>query len=199
MSTYVPVWVKRDPERFPRARLPDGEGLDILSPLAPATRDADAHAFAALMGHLRAADAEKNTVLMVQVENEVGMLPVARDYSPEATREFHERVPAELVRALQKVFVTERPATEGLARESPAGVTDPQGAALDLYRLLAGARLQNRRGLGCTVRRERRRGGGLHCLVHGAVCRIGRRGRKSGLSRTDVCEHRTQPTQQGAR
>lgn len=112
MSTYVPAWVKRDPERFPRARLPDGEGLDILSPLAPATRDADAQAFAALMGHLRAADAEKNTVLMVQVENEVGMLPVARDYSPEATRQFHERVPAELVRALQQETVT-----------------DPQGAA----------------------------------------------------------------------
>ena len=102
MSTYVPAWVKRNPERFPRAQLPDGEGLDILSPLGPATRDADAHAFAALMGHLRAVDADKNTVLMVQVENEVGMLPVARDYSPEATRQFQEQVPAELVRALQK-------------------------------------------------------------------------------------------------
>lgn len=135
MSTYVPAWVKRDPERFPRARLPDGEGLDILSPLAPATRDADAHAFAALMGHLRAADAEKNTVLMVQVENEVGMLPVARDYSPEATRQFHERVPAELVRALQQESVAERdraaskeiPSGEP-AREPPAGMTDPAGA-----------------------------------------------------------------------
>jgi beta-galactosidase GanA len=102
MSTYVPAWVKRNPERFPRAQLPDGEALDILSTLAPATRDADAHAFAALMGHLRAVDAEKNTVLMVQVENEVGMLPMARDYSAEATREFHEQVPSELVHALQK-------------------------------------------------------------------------------------------------
>jgi beta-galactosidase GanA len=110
MSTYVPAWVKRDPERFPRARLPNGAGLDILTPLAPATRDADAHAFAALMGHLRAVDAEKSTVLMIQVENEVGMLPVARDYSPEASREFHEHVPAELVRALQKECATERSA-----------------------------------------------------------------------------------------
>jgi len=125
MSTYVPAWVKRDPERFPRARLPDGEGLDILSPLGSATRDADAGAFAALMGHLHAVDAEKNTVLMVQVENEVGMLPVARDYSPEANRQFHEPVPAELVRALQK----EQAVTERSARKSQAeaGTGDPVG------------------------------------------------------------------------
>jgi beta-galactosidase GanA len=49
MSTYASAWVKRDQTRFPRAQLPSGQGLDILSAFAPSTRDADARAFAALL------------------------------------------------------------------------------------------------------------------------------------------------------
>ena len=100
MSTYVPAWVKRDQNRFPRAQLPSGQGLDILSALAPATRDADARAFSALMGHIKEVDAEQNTVLMIQVENEVGMLPVAREYGATANSLFHSAVADELVRKL---------------------------------------------------------------------------------------------------
>jgi beta-galactosidase GanA len=96
MSTYVPAWVKRDQTRFPRAQLPSGQGLDILSAFAPSNRYADARAFAALLGHLKGVDGEENTVLMIQVENEVGMLPVAREYGTEAERLFHEGVPEEL-------------------------------------------------------------------------------------------------------
>ena len=102
MSTYAPRWVKRDPARFPRARLPSGQSLDILSALAPATREADAHAFAALLGHLKQTDGDRSTVLMIQVENEVGMLPVAREFGPEADRLFAAPVPQELVQKLGK-------------------------------------------------------------------------------------------------
>jgi beta-galactosidase GanA len=100
MSTYVPSWVKRDQTRFPRAQLPSGQSVEILSAFSSATREADGHAFAALLEHIKALDAQRNTVLMVQVENEIGMLPVARDYSPEASRLFHDRVPQELVHRL---------------------------------------------------------------------------------------------------
>lgn len=100
MSTYAPSWVKRDQARFPRARLPDGQSEEILSAFAPATRDADERAFVALLQHIKALDADANTVLMVQVENEVGLLPVARDHSTEANRLFQDRVPRELVRRL---------------------------------------------------------------------------------------------------
>jgi beta-galactosidase GanA len=100
MSTYAPSWVKRDQARFPRAQLPDGRGLDILSAFAAATREADARAFTALLDHIRSLDSDKNTVLMIQVENEIGMLPVARDYGPEASRMFREPVPEALVRRL---------------------------------------------------------------------------------------------------
>ncbi|UAK26134.1 GH35 family beta-galactosidase [Sphingomonas nostoxanthinifaciens] len=96
MSSYVPAWVKRDQARFPRAELPDGSGVEILSPLATASRDADAKAFAALMAHIKAVDGDRNTVLMVQVENEIAMLPVARDYSAAATAAFHAPVPQAL-------------------------------------------------------------------------------------------------------
>jgi hypothetical protein len=54
---------------------------EILSPLVAANRDADARASAALMSHLRTFDARHRTVIMVQVENEIGMILHARDYS----------------------------------------------------------------------------------------------------------------------
>jgi beta-galactosidase GanA len=100
MSTYVPVWVKRDRERFPHARDTEGRAVEILSASYPATRDADAKAFAAMMAHLKAVDGEKRTVLMVQVENEIGMLPVARDRSTAAEADFRKPVPAAALKAL---------------------------------------------------------------------------------------------------
>ena len=81
MSTYVPAWVKRDRRRFPYALAADGKPQEILSAFAPATRDADARAFGALMKHLRETD-DRHTVIMVQVENEMGFLPDAREHGP---------------------------------------------------------------------------------------------------------------------
>lgn len=95
MSSYVPVWVKRDPHRFPRVRLGNGESPEVVSPLALATADADARAFGALMQHLREIDSRDHTVLMVQVENEAGILGDARDRSPAAEAAFAGPVPAE--------------------------------------------------------------------------------------------------------
>ena len=97
MSTYAPGWVKRDPARFPRARSSDGGALDILSPFAPATALADSKAFGALMRHLRETDPQR-TVIMVQVENEIGMIPEARDHSAGADRAFSGSVPTSLLR-----------------------------------------------------------------------------------------------------
>jgi beta-galactosidase GanA len=96
MSCYAPAWVKRDQARFPRAQDSAGRGLEILSPLAVANRDTDARAFVALMRHLKASDPE-HTVIMVQVENEIGMIPEARDHSPEAEKAFAAFVPSVLM------------------------------------------------------------------------------------------------------
>ena len=100
MSSYVPAWVKRDSARFPRARRADGTPVDVLSTLADANWQADSHAFAALMRHLRAVDGRDHTVIMVQVENEVGLLGDARDRSHTAEETFAGAVPAELLQYL---------------------------------------------------------------------------------------------------
>jgi len=79
MSSYAPGWVKRDSERFVRTRGADGKRQEIISAFSVQARDADARAFAALMRHLKQADGERHTVIMVQVENEVGFLPFAKE------------------------------------------------------------------------------------------------------------------------
>jgi beta-galactosidase GanA len=50
---YVPDWVKLDTKRFPRVIRPDGEPIDVLSPLSQNTLAADKAAFTALMRHLK--------------------------------------------------------------------------------------------------------------------------------------------------
>ena len=100
MSCYAPAWVKRDPKRFPRATDLHGVRQEILSPFSAANRDVDAKAFAALLRHLREIDGTRHTVVMVQVENEIGMIPTARDHAPEAEGAFAAAVPAELMSAL---------------------------------------------------------------------------------------------------
>jgi len=93
MSTYVPSWVKRDRARFPYAVSAEGRTQEILSVFSAATRDADAGAFAALMAHLREVDGKRGTVIMVQVENEIGFLPDAREHGADANAAFADRRP----------------------------------------------------------------------------------------------------------
>jgi hypothetical protein len=102
MSCYVPLWVKTDEKRFPRARTKDGQALDILTAFSTNNRDADARAFAMFMKHVKEIDSGQHTVIMVQVENEMGMIPEARDYCAEANRAFNENVPQGLMNYLEE-------------------------------------------------------------------------------------------------
>lgn len=102
MSCYAPSWVKRDTVRFPRARLSDGTALEILSAFVPENLAADCRAFTRLMAYLRVHDADERTVVMIQVENEVGMLEQARDSCPEANLAFSRPVPKDLLHALKE-------------------------------------------------------------------------------------------------
>lgn len=99
-SEYAPDWVKADTGRFPRARAIDGAPLEILSTFGDETLRLDSRAFAALMAHVKQKDTQQ-TVLMVQVENEVGLVGDRRDRSPAADRSFQGEVPPSLVAALQ--------------------------------------------------------------------------------------------------
>jgi beta-galactosidase GanA len=100
-SEYAPRWVVADMKRFPRAISAEGLPLEILSPLGEETARCDSRAFAALMRHIREEDAAQQTVLMVQVENEIGVLGIGgRDRSEAANRLFDAPVPAALSHAL---------------------------------------------------------------------------------------------------
>ena len=101
MSCYAPAWVKRDTTRFPRARDASGTSLEILTPFEAANSAADARAFTTLMRHLRQVDGQ-HTVILVQVENEIGMIPDARDHGAAADRAWSAPVPQALMDALKQ-------------------------------------------------------------------------------------------------
>jgi beta-galactosidase GanA len=96
---YAPEWVKFDNHRFPRMVDKDGKDNYCLSPFGAATLAADRKAFVALMEHIRTVDSAKQTVIMVQVENEVGTYGLARDYGRDAQAVFDQPVPAAIVAA----------------------------------------------------------------------------------------------------
>jgi len=99
---YVPEWVKTDPARFPRTIRPDGQPIDVLSPMSRNSLEADKAAFVALMRHLKQIDGERHTILLIQVENESGNIGSIRDNSPEGNREFAGQVPVDLLAAAHK-------------------------------------------------------------------------------------------------
>ncbi len=101
MSCYVPLWVKTDQQRFPRARQKDGRAEEILTAFNRMNTETDARTFAALMRHIRSVDGQAQTVVLVQVENEIGMIPDARDYCEPANRAFAAPVPAAFMRYLK--------------------------------------------------------------------------------------------------
>ena len=100
MSCYAPNWVKLDPERFPRSRDRDGRAQEILSPFSANVLAADRTAYTAFMRHLREIDAGHHTVIMVQIENEIGMIPSARDHADLANAAWAAPVPAALTASL---------------------------------------------------------------------------------------------------
>lgn len=101
MSCYAPSWFKSDYKKYPRAYTSEGKPLEIASAFSENVYQADSRAFKAWLGHLADVDKE-GTVLMVQIENEIGMLEDARDYSAAAQREYDKGVPSQLIAFLEK-------------------------------------------------------------------------------------------------
>lgn len=97
ITSYIPKWVKNDTERFPLAKTKDGKSLSILSTFNQASWEADAKAYGATMQHIAEVDREEQTVVMMQVENEVGLHGYTRDYHPNAVKAFNSAVPQQLI------------------------------------------------------------------------------------------------------
>jgi len=96
LTSFAPAWVMANQERFPRAQLAGGHTVEVLSTLSDANRDADAKAFAAFMHHIKSMDATARTTIMVQLENEVGLIGDSRDRSALANEVFANPVPKAL-------------------------------------------------------------------------------------------------------
>ncbi|MCX6320647.1 MAG: DUF5597 domain-containing protein [Bacteroidia bacterium] len=99
---YAPEWVKKDYNRFPRVKAESGKSLEILSVFGKENLQADARAFAAMMKHVKEVDSSQRTVLMIQVENEVGILGSPRDHNDIANAAFNAPVPQKLMNYLVK-------------------------------------------------------------------------------------------------
>ena len=90
MSCYTPAWFKQDTKRFPRAMTADGKQMEIASCFSDNVLQADQKAFSALMRHIREKDPQREVVIMMQIENEIGMLESARDHSPLAEKAYNK-------------------------------------------------------------------------------------------------------------
>ena len=104
-SIYIPAWVKKNYKKYPRVRDEQGKPLEILSTFGEAAAKADAKAFAALMRHIKEVDSKYQTVVMMQVENEMGVLDnmgttpgnARRDFSEVADSAYNSNVSKELI------------------------------------------------------------------------------------------------------
>ncbi len=101
-SGYAPYWVMKDTKRFPRMKNKNGENRPYLANFTAELTEVETKTFSTLMKHLKAIDGEQHTVLMVQVENEVGLLDDSRDRSARAEELFKKEVPKELVNYFSK-------------------------------------------------------------------------------------------------
>jgi len=100
-SMYVPQWMKQNTDTYFRARKSTGEALNTISPLCQAAVEKDAYAFSQVMNHIKSVDSKHHTVIVMQVENEIGLLGTDRDYSPLAEEEFNQTVPLSVANAFQ--------------------------------------------------------------------------------------------------
>ena len=127
-SSYVPRWVKADRKRFPPmvvqvkagggigsvvANSMEKHGDGPLSPFGTETMKADATAFGQLMRHIAVVDPQ-HTVVMMQVENEMGVLGDSRERSPLAEKAWAAAVPADLLSYLGKHKATLLPEVKTL-------------------------------------------------------------------------------------
>lgn len=115
LSTYIPQWMKLDRDTYSFARQQNQKPLYTISPLCQKTIEKDAMAISQVMTFIKDYDAKEQTVIMLQIENEVGLLESDRDYSPEANNLFNQDIPEDLQNFIQQhgtwqdVFLTSAP------------------------------------------------------------------------------------------
>ncbi len=102
ISSFVPDWIKADQAKFPRVKVKSGKSIEVLSTLSDRNLEYDTRAYTAFLNHIRKVDSENRTVVMIQLQNEVGVLGDSRDRSKPADDAFAKVVPKELMDYLLK-------------------------------------------------------------------------------------------------
>jgi beta-galactosidase GanA len=105
LSTYIPGWVKKDIKRIPRVHVEDLDGnlktIELLLPFNQRAWEADARAFAALMKHIGEFDCIYSTVIIIQDQNETGLLEDSMDRSKIAKELFKQPMPGDILTMLK--------------------------------------------------------------------------------------------------
>ena len=99
-SDYAPAWVKMNWDRFPRMQGEDGEIMRAVANFNDRCLEADKKAYVKLLERIRQVD-QHHIVIMMQIENEVGIKKNSRDFSPAANALFAQNVPAELIKYIR--------------------------------------------------------------------------------------------------
>jgi hypothetical protein len=128
-STYVPGWVKRDGERFPRAQSTAG-AMQHISPFGDEIAAADATAFAQVLARIKKSGAA-HIVPFVQVENEPGLLGARRDESDVASACWHRDVPDAVIAAVRNTRGRLRSAWESKGRQAEGSWSQVFGPEAD--------------------------------------------------------------------
>ncbi|MBQ0065567.1 MAG: hypothetical protein KBT48_07355, partial [Firmicutes bacterium] len=92
-----------------------------MSAFAKETMEADAHAFSALLRHIKDIDEKENTVIAIQVENETGFLNTDREHSDVADTLFDSPVPELLIKRLNKNYASLHPTLLNSFQKNKAG------------------------------------------------------------------------------
>lgn len=92
-STYVPEWIKTDLVRFPRVENEYGMKTKTLSMFGSDIFSVEAETLQKLMSFIEKYDCNEQTVIAMQIENEVGVLGTRRDYSQKATEIYNKEIP----------------------------------------------------------------------------------------------------------
>jgi len=102
MSCYAPEWFKKNYKKYPRAHTKVGTPLEIASAFSDNVFKADSNAFSQWIRHIARIDKQEGTVIMIQIENEIGMLNGPRDYSEIANKLYNSEVPSIFINYLEK-------------------------------------------------------------------------------------------------
>lgn len=97
LSSYAPNWVKLDLVRFPRVESEAGMKTKILSMFKSDILSVEINAFKTFMKFIKDFDEKEQTVLAIQVENEVGILGLPRDFNKEANEAYKGYVNDDLI------------------------------------------------------------------------------------------------------